>query len=126
MQQHNTFTQLDDPVEARRLADPISPTSTAENPRSLGRQVNPLLRDLLSRLLRAFSRRSSRGRHGLAVHQSPALAGLYRSFLETEVQDLTPRTSCRFLGRKSDRRFDREVQPTEESVAGSAPASSTA
>jgi hypothetical protein len=109
VQQHNAFTQLDDPKEAQRIADRFAKLNW---PRILDRwadQVNPLLRKLL---------------HGYSVHwvvdqaeyatdllfqSRAALAGLYRALLDYAVRTFTPKDILTFLGRKWDRRFDGEV-----------------
>jgi hypothetical protein len=109
VQQHNAFTQLDDPRAAQRTANRFAQLNW---PRILNRwanQVNPLLRELF---------------HGYSVHwvvdqaeyatdllfqSRTALAGLYRALLDYAIRTFTPKDVLNFLGRKWDRRFDGEV-----------------
>ena len=109
VQQHNAFTQLDDPAQAQRLADRFAHLSWPKILDHWARQVNPLLRDLFS---------------GYSVHWVVDQAEYATDLLFTSrrrwpvctarswimrCRRLPPRTSCSFLGRKWDRRFDGEV-----------------
>ena len=76
VQQHNAFTQLDDPIQAQRLADRFAQLNWPKILDRWARQVNPLLARTAPRLPRALGRRSGRVRHRLAVQKSRGLGRL--------------------------------------------------
>ena len=110
VQQHNAFTQLDDPAKAQRQADRFAQLDWTKILDRYGRLVNPLLAQGTRLLPGPLGRRSGRVRHRPAVHksgrldravsQAPAVCGL----------TFTPKDILGFLGRKWDRRFDGDVQ----------------
>jgi hypothetical protein len=109
VQQHNAFTQLDDPVQTQRLADRFAHLNW---PKILDRwagQVNPLLRELLSGYSVHWVVDQAEYATDLLFKSREALAGLYRSLLDYAVRTFTPKDILGFLGRKWDRRFDGEV-----------------
>ena len=115
VQQHNAFTQLDDPVKAQRLADRFAHLNWPKTLDRWARQVNPLLRDLLSGYSVHWVVDQAEYATDLLFTSRAALAGLYRSLLDYAVQTFTPKDILRFLGRKWDRRFDGEVHTHYES-----------
>ena len=109
VQQHNAFTQLDDPEQTQRLADRFA---TLNWPRILDRwaeQVNPLLRELLDGYPVHWVVDQAEYATDLVFKSRAALAGLYRTLLDYAVRTFTPKDILGFLGRKWDRRFDGEV-----------------
>ena len=115
VQQHNAFTQLDDPVKAQRLADRFAHLNWPKTLDRWARQVNPLLRDLFSGYSVHWVVDQAEYATDLLFTSRAALAGLYRSLLDYAVQTFTPKDILRFLGRKWDRRFDGEVHTHYES-----------
>ncbi len=108
-QQHNAFTQLDDPVKAQRIADRFTRLNW---PRILDRwakQVNPLLRELFPNYPMHWVVDQAEYATDLLFTSRAALAGLYRALLDYAVRTFTPKDILGFLGRKWDRRFDGEV-----------------
>jgi hypothetical protein len=109
VQQHNAFTQLDDPQEAQRIADRFA---RLHWPKTLDRwadQVNPLLRELLNGYSLHWVADQAEYATDLLFKSRAALAGLYRALLDYAVRTFTPKNILNFLGRKWDRRFDGEV-----------------
>ena len=115
VQQHNTFTQLDDPKEAQRIANRFPQLNWPKILDRWARQVNPLLRDLFSGYPVHWVVDQAEYATDLLFTSRAALAGLYRSLLDYAVQTFTPKDILRFLGRKWDRRFDGEVHTHYES-----------
>jgi hypothetical protein len=115
VQQHNAFTQLDDPEQAQRLADRFA---GLDWPRILDRwaeQVNPLLRDTFPGYPVHWVVDQAEYATDLLFKSRAALAGLYRRLLDYAVRTFTPKDILTFLGRKWDRRFDGEVHTHYES-----------
>ena len=109
VQQHNAFTQLDDPGKAQRIADRFAKLNWE---RILGRwakQVNPLLRELFPNYPMHWVVDQAEYATDLLFTGRAALAGLYRALLDYAVRTFTPKDILGFLGRKWDRRFDGEV-----------------
>jgi hypothetical protein len=109
VQQHNAFTQLDDPNEAQRIANRFAQLNW---PRILERwaiQVNPLLREPLDNYPLHWVVDQAEYATDLLFKSRAALAGLYRALLDYAVRTFTPKDILTFLGRKWDRRFDGEV-----------------
>jgi hypothetical protein len=109
VQQHNAFTQLDDPIQAQRLADRFARLNWSKILDRWACQVNPLLRDTLDGYPVHWVVDQAEYATDLLFKSRAALAGLYRSLLEYAVQTFTPKDILGFLGRKWDRRFDGEV-----------------
>jgi hypothetical protein len=109
VQQHNTFTQLDDPKEAQRIANRFPQLNWPKILDRWARQVNPLLRDRFSGYPVHWVVDQAEYATDLLFTSRAALAGLYRSLLDYAVLTFTPKDILRFLGRKWDRRFDGEV-----------------
>jgi hypothetical protein len=115
VQQHNAFTQLDDPEQTQHLADRFA---KLDWPRILNRwaeQVNPLLRDVFPGYPVHWVADQAEYATDLLFKSRAALAGLYRSLLDYAVRTFTPKDILGFLGRKWDRRFDGEVHTHYES-----------
>jgi hypothetical protein len=115
VQQHNAFTQLDDPKEAQRLANRFPQLNWPKILDRWARQVNPLLRDVCSGYPVHWVVDQAEYATDLLFTSRAALAGLYRSLLDYAVLTFTPKDVLRFLGRKWDRRFDGEVHTHYES-----------
>jgi hypothetical protein len=114
VQQHNAFTQLDDPVQSQRLADRFA---RLDWPRILDRwaqQVNPLLCELFSGYPVHWVVDQAEYATDLLFKSRAALAGLYRTLVDYAVRTFTPKDILSFLGRKWDRRFDGEVHTQYE------------
>jgi hypothetical protein len=109
VQQHNAFTQLDDPVEAQRLADRFAKLNWSRTLDRWARQVNPLLRELLPGYPVHWVIDQAEYATDLLFTSRAALAGLYRALLNYAVLTFVPKDILGFLGRKWDRRFDGEV-----------------
>jgi hypothetical protein len=109
VQQHNAFTQLDDPAQAQRLADRFAKLDWPKILDRWGRQVNPLLNDLLAGYPVHWVVDQAEYATDLLFKSRAALAGLYRALLDYAVRTFTPKDILGFLGRKWDRRFDGEV-----------------
>ncbi len=115
VQQHNTFTQLDDPKEAQRIANRFPQLNWPKILDRWARQVNPLLRDRFSGCPVHWVVDQAEYATDLLFTSRAALAGLYRSLLDYAVLTFTPKDILRFLGRKWDRRFDGQVHTHYES-----------
>ena len=109
VQQHNAFTQLDDPAQAQHLADRFARLDWPKILDRWARQVNPLLNDMLTGYPVHWVVDQAEYATDLLFKSRAALAGLYRSLLEYAVQTVTPKDILGFLGRKWHRRFDGEV-----------------
>ena len=109
VQQHNAFTQLDDPDQAQRLADRFAKLNWPKILDRWARQVNPLLRELLAGYPVHWVVDQAEYATDLLFKSRAALAGLYRALLDYAVRTFTPKDILGFLGRKWDRRFDGEV-----------------
>jgi hypothetical protein len=109
VQQHNAFTQLDDPDQAQCIADRFAKLNWPKILDRWARQVNPLLRELLSGYSMHWVVDQAEYATDLLFKSRAALAGLYRALLDYAVRTFTPKDILNFLGRKWDRRFDGEV-----------------
>ncbi|MGZ3357346.1 MAG: hypothetical protein ACXVBO_21190 [Isosphaeraceae bacterium] len=109
VQQHNAFTQLDDPAQAQRLADRFAHLNWPRILDRWARQVNPLLRELFPGYPVHWVVDQAEYATDLLFKSRAALAGLYRALLDYAVRTFTPKDILSFLGRKWDRRFDGEV-----------------
>ena len=126
VQQHNAFTQLDDPVKAQRLADRFAHLNWPKTLDRWARQVNPLLRDLLSGYSVHWVVDQAEYATDLLFTSRAALAGLYRSLLDYAVQTFTPKDILHFSAASGIAALMAKYTPTTKAIAGSAPASSTA
>lgn len=109
VQQHNAFTQLDDPAGAQRLADRFARLNWPKILDRWARQVNPLLQELLPGYPVHWVVDQAEYAVDLLFTSRTALAGLYRALVSYALQTFTPKDILGFLGRKWDRRFDGEV-----------------
>jgi hypothetical protein len=109
VQQHNAFTQLDDPDQAQRIADRFAKLNWTRILDRWARQVNPLLHELLAGYPLHGVVDQAEYATDLLFQSRAALAGLYRAVLDYAVRTFTPKDILGFLGRKWDRRFDGEV-----------------
>src|SRR6516165_2591761 len=114
VQQHNAFTQLDDPIKAQRIADRFAKLNWPKILDRWAKQVNPLLRELLPSYPVHWVVDQAEYATDLLFTSRAALAGLYPALLGYAVQTFTPKDILRFLGRKWDRRFDGEVHTEYE------------
>jgi hypothetical protein len=114
VQQHNAFTQLDDPVQAQRLADRFAQLNWPNILDRWARQVNPLLCELFPGYPVHWVVDQAEYATDLLFQSRAALAGLYRALLDYAVRTFTPKDILSFLGRKWDRRFDGEVHTQYE------------
>jgi hypothetical protein len=114
VQQHNAFTQLDDPTQAQRLADHFARLPWPKLLDRWARQVNPLLRELFPGYPVHWVVDQAEYATDLLFTSRAALAGLYRAMLDYAVRTFTPKDILGFLGRKWDRRFDGEVHTRYE------------
>lgn len=114
VQQHNAFTQLDDPAQAQRLADRFAKLNWQKTLDRWAQQVNPLLRELLPDMPIRWVVDQAEYATDLLFTSRQALAGLYRQLLDYAVLTFTPQSILGFLGRKWDRRFDGEVHTQHE------------
>ena len=109
VQQHNAFTQLDDPIKAQRLADRFARLNWSRILDRWARRVNPLLCELLPGYPVHWVVDQAEYATDLLFKSRTALALLYRALLDHAVRTFTPKNILSFLGRKWDRRFDGEV-----------------
>jgi hypothetical protein len=109
VQQHNAFTQLDDPDQAQRIADRFAELNWTRILDRWARRVNPLLQELLLGYPMHWVVDQAEYATDLLFTSRAALAGLYRALLDYAVRTFTPKDILGFLGRKWDRRFDGEV-----------------
>jgi hypothetical protein len=109
VQQHNAFTQLDDPAQAQRLADRFAKLPWPKILDRWAHRVNPLLRELFPDERIRWVVDQAEYATDLSFTSRQALAGLYRKLLDYAVVTFTPKDILGFLGRKWDRRFDGEV-----------------
>jgi hypothetical protein len=109
VQQHNAFTQLDDPGKAQRIADRFAKLNWERILDRWAKQVNPLLRELFPNYPIHWVVDQAEYATDLLFTGRAALAGLYRALLDYAVRTFTPKDILGFLGRKWDRRFDGEV-----------------
>jgi hypothetical protein len=115
VQQHNAFTQLDDPAQAQRLADRFARLAWPNILDRWAQQVNPLLRELFPDMRLRWVVDQAEYATDLLFTNRQALAGLYRKLLDYAVLTFTPQDILGFLGRKWDRRFDGEVHTQHQS-----------
>jgi hypothetical protein len=109
VQQHNAFTQLDDPDQTQRIADRFAKLNWTKILNRWARQVNPLLQELFPGYPLHWVVDQAEYATDLLFTSRAALAGLYRALLDYAVRTFTPKDILGFLGRKWDRRFDGEV-----------------
>src|SRR5262249_6981895 len=114
VQQHNAFTQLDDPAQAQRLADRFAKLDWSKILDRWAQQVNPLLSELFPGYPLHWVVDQAEFAPDLLFRSRQALAGLYRKLLDYAVVTFSPKDILGFLGRKWDRRFDGEVQTKYE------------
>jgi hypothetical protein len=114
IQQHNAFTQLDDPAKAQRIADRFARLNWPRILDHWAKQVNPLLRELFPNYPMHWVVDQAEYATDLLFMSRAALAGLYRALLDYAVRTFTPKDILGFLGRKWDRRFDGEVHTSYE------------
>ena len=115
VQQHNAFTQLDDPDQTQRIADRFAKLNWPKILDRWARQVNPLLDEVLDGYSVQWVVDQAEYATDLLFKSRAALAGLYRALLDYAVRTFTPKDILGFLGRKWDRRFDGEVHTHYES-----------
>src|SRR5262249_8855906 len=116
VQQHNAFTQLDDPNGVQRIAGRFAQLHWPKILDCWASQVNPLLRELLDGYTVHWVVDQAEYATDLLFQSRAALAGLYRALLDYAVRTFTPKNVFNFLGRKWDRRFDGEVHTHYESA----------
>jgi hypothetical protein len=115
VQQHNAFTQLDDPAQAQRISDHFATLDWSKILDRWANRVNPLLRELLRGYSLHWVVDQAEYATDLVFQSRAVLAGLYRALLDYAVRTFTPKSILSFLGRKWDRRFDGEVHTHYES-----------
>jgi hypothetical protein len=110
VQQHNAFTQLDEPAQAQRQADRFARLDWTKILGRYGRLVNPLLdRELACYRVRWVVDQAEFATD-LLFTSPGVLTGLYHKLLRFATLTFTPKDILGFLGRKWDRRFDGDVQ----------------
>jgi hypothetical protein len=109
VQQHNAFTQRDDPDVAQRIADRFAKLNWPKILDRWARQVNLLFRALFPGYPVHWVVDQAEYATDLLFTSRAALAGLYRALLDYVVRTFTPKDMLGFLGRKWDRRFDGQV-----------------
>jgi hypothetical protein len=109
VQQHNAFTQLDDPVQTQRLSDRFARLNWAKILNRWARQVNPLLREQFPGYPVHWVVDQAEFATDLLFTSRAALTHLYRALLNHAMRTFSPKDILGFLGRKWDRRFDGEV-----------------
>src|SRR3954470_4197923 len=112
--QHNAFTQLDDPVQAQRLADRFAQLNWPRILDRWARQVNPLLQELFPGYPLHLAVDPAEYATDVLFKRGAAWAGRYRAPVDDAVRTFTPKDILSFLGRKWDRRCDGEVHTESE------------
>jgi hypothetical protein len=110
---HNAVTQLDDSVQAQRLAARFAELNWPTVLNRWARQVNPLRWERFSRYAIHWVVDQAEFATNLLYASRTALAGLFRALLDYAVCPFTPRDILGFPGRKWDRRFDSEGASAE-------------
>ena len=110
VQQHNAFTQLDEPGKAQRQADRFARLDWAKLLNRYALKVNPLLREDLACYRIRWVVDQAEFATDLLFQSSAALTGLYQKLLRFATVTFTPKDILGFLGRKWDRRFDGDLQ----------------
>ncbi len=110
VQQHNAFTQLDDPVKAQRQADRFAKLNWPVILNRYAHQVNPLLHQVLGHYRVRWFVDQAEFATDLLFTSPSALTGLYQKLLQFATVTFTPKDILGFLGRKWDRRFDGDVE----------------
>ena len=110
VQQHNAFTQLDDPIKAQQQADRFAKLDWSKILGRYAHQVNPLLGKELACYKLRWVVDQAEFATDILFKSSSALSGLYQKLLQFAIVTFTPKDILGFLGRKWDRRFDGDVQ----------------
>jgi hypothetical protein len=110
VQQHNAFTQLDEPAKAQRQADRFARLDWAKLLNRYALKVNPLLREDLACYRIRWVVDQAEFATDLLFQNPAALTGLYQKLLQFATVTFTPKDILGFLGRKWDRRFDGDLQ----------------
>lgn len=110
VQQHNAFTQLDDPTEAQRQADRFARLDWTNILTRYGRLVNPLLSRELSRYRVRWFVDQAEFATDVVFKSQAGLTGLYQKLIQFATVTFTPKDIMGFLARKWHRRFDGDVQ----------------
>jgi hypothetical protein len=110
VQQHNAFTQLDDPAKAQRQADRFARLNWPAILNRYAHQVNPLLHQVLDRYRVRWVVDQAEFATDLLFKSPAALTGLYQQLLQFATVTFSPKDILGFLGRKWDRRFAGDVQ----------------
>ena len=110
VQQHNAFTQLDDPAQAQRQANRFARLRWPTILERYAHQVNPLLHQVLDRYRVRWVVDQAEFATDLLFTSPAALNGLYQKLLQFATVTFTPKDILGFLGRKWDRRFAGDVQ----------------
>ena len=110
VQQHNAFTQLDDPMKAQRQADRFAKLNWPVILNRYGHLVNPLLHQELGPYRVRWFVDQAEFATDLLFQSPSALTGLYQKLLQFATVTFTPKDILGFLGRKWDRRFDGDVE----------------
>ena len=126
VQQHNAFTQLDDPVQAQRLADRFAQLDWPRILDRWARQVNPLLRELFPGYPVHWVVDQAEYATDLLFTSRTALAGLYRACWIIPCGRLPPRTSWASSAASGIAASMAKSAPNTKTSAGSGPGSSTA
>jgi hypothetical protein len=110
VQQHNAFTQLDEPAKVQRQADRFARLDWPKILNRYAHQVNPLLRKELARYRVRWVVDQAEFATDILFHSPAALTGLYQKLLQFATVTFTPKDILGFLGRQWHRRFDGDVQ----------------
>src|SRR5437763_13798630 len=114
VQQHNAFTQLDDPGKAQRIADRFAKLDWPRILDRWARQVNPLLRELCPGYPVHWVVDQAEYATDLLFTSRAALAGLYRALLDYAMRTFTPTHILGSLGPKSARPFHGQLHTHDE------------
>lgn len=110
-QRDNAFTQLDQPIQAQKLANGFARLNWPRILNRLARQVNPLLQQLSQRYPGYYWVIDQAEFATDLLFATPgALAGFYRRLLQFAVLTFSPRDLFGFLGRRLCARFDGEAR----------------
>jgi hypothetical protein len=110
VQQHNAFTQLDDPVQAQRQADRFARRDWTQILGRYRRLVHPLLDQELACYRVHWIIDPAAFATDILFTSPGVLTGLYHELLQFATLTFTPKDILGFLGRKWDRRFDGDLQ----------------
>lgn len=108
----NCFTRIDDLTQAQQLLDRLTERKWAQWLQPLAARVNPCIRPKAGLNLKPYywSVRESEYATDVIFHSTNDLAAIYPALLRHAIEHFQSNDVLRFLGRKTNKNFDGEVQ----------------